>query len=98
MKGAFLIGDGRGRTDGLDVESAIPYTEAVDEGAYKGNGARSLPITRKLVWCRKVLLQPIEQRLQHKLPRRWTNRYVVSTKGGALLSLIKQDSEQHKHG
>ncbi len=24
---------------GLDVESAIPYTEAVDEGAYKGNGS-----------------------------------------------------------
>ncbi len=40
MKGAFLLGDGRGRTtrtNGLDAERTIPYTEAVDEAAYKGN-------------------------------------------------------------
>jgi putative transposase len=43
------------------------------------------------------LIPPIEERLKQKLPTLWTNTYFVSTTGGALLSLIKQDSEQQKY-
>ena len=49
MKGAFLIGDGRGsrtRTNGLDIESTIPSTESPDEATYKGNLSPVLYLSR----------------------------------------------------
>jgi len=35
--------------------------------------------------------------LQRKLPTLWTNSYLVRTRGGASLSVVKQYSEQQKH-
>jgi REP element-mobilizing transposase RayT len=102
MKGAFLIGDGRGRTtrtNGLDVESAMPYTGM--RCHYRGNRNVFSACHSQVVWCpkyrRKVLIPPFEAGLKQKLPTLWTTTYFVSTTQGAPLSLIKQDCEQQKH-
>jgi hypothetical protein len=77
------------------------YTESVDEAPYKGNRSMFSACHAHVVcsrkYRRKALMGPIEERLNHKLPMRWMNRYVLSPNGGAALCLIKQEREQQKH-
>jgi hypothetical protein len=57
MQGAFLMGDGRERTTrthGLDVESAIPYTESMDEAPYKDNRNVFSACHSQVIWCPRV--------------------------------------------
>jgi putative transposase len=66
------LGDGRSGvpgTNALDLDSAMLYTESLDETPYKSNRNVFSACHYHVVWCpkycRRVLIPAIEERLKH---------------------------------